>query len=145
MIIYSVSVYKDNRNQLIIIPNAFTSDGVGQNVNKPIIIDNISDLEHIGDSITESLIVCKAKFNDDELDLKVHEIVTGKKGWASFYKQRNLVVVCSDLISFITIQPTQKILKERSYAHLPETSKLEYTIDNVTLAEKTIEAFNYCK
>jgi hypothetical protein len=130
---------------LVIIPYANSADGISKNVNNYKLIDNINDFEEIGKVIKECLVECQKKYEDYELDVKVHEIVTGKKGWASFYKVRDCVWVNSDLKNFISLEPTEKILKERSYSYIPILFDLEYRVDNEALGKKIIETFNYCK
>jgi hypothetical protein len=145
MLIYNVNVYKDNRENLVIIPYAFSSEGIRKNVNKFAVIDNINDYEKIGKMVKECLLECQREYDNHELDIMVHEIVTGKKGWANFYNVRECVYVDSDLKNFYSIKPTEKILKERSYSYIPISFDLEYMTDNVTLGKKVVETFNYCK
>jgi hypothetical protein len=145
MLFYSVHVYKDNRENLVIIPYALSSEGISRNVNKFVVIDNINDYEKVGKLVKECLLECQKEYDDHELEIKVHEIVTGKKGWANFYNVRECLYVDSDLKNLFAIRPTEKILKERSYSYNPISFELAYMTDNATLGKKVVETFNYCK
>ena len=91
-VFYSISIYKDARGDILIIPQAFDENGVRRDINKSIKVDSPFDVKTLGKAIKESFeIVQKEPFQHSRSAVKVYEIATGIKSWAKFSKEREFV------------------------------------------------------
>ena len=108
--IYTVSIYKDKKDGLLLIPTAKTEAGFSVEINKPIIMEKPFGIESIGEKVNQCFKICEKEpvqpIHHIKEVVKVFEIVTGIKSYSKFSKDRLLVNVFMDTEKGFTIMPT---------------------------------------
>jgi hypothetical protein len=96
--IYTVGVYRDKKDDILIIPTSRDEYGIGINLNNPIVINPSHDPSNLGKMLNEGFEYCKkTPFLHSKDAVDVHEIVTGIKSYAKFSKDRLYLNVALDL------------------------------------------------
>lgn len=89
---YSIAIYKDRKENILIIPQAFDEDGVRRDVNKPIVLKAPYEISLLGKCVLESFeAIIKEPYQHSKSAVKVYELATGIKSWTKFAKQRLFV------------------------------------------------------
>ena len=104
--IYHISIYKDKKDVILLIPNAKTEGGFSVEINKPVIIEVPYNDVTIGEKVMECLEVCKNEpIHSSKDNIKVFEIVTGIKSYSKFSKDRLTVTFFVDTEKGFTVLP----------------------------------------
>jgi hypothetical protein len=104
--IYQVTVYKDKKDCLLLIPNARTDAGFSVGINKPTIMEYPYDNVSIGEKVRESLKICtKEPIYSSKNFIKVYEVVTGIKSFSKFSKDRLALEVFMDMEKGFIVLP----------------------------------------
>lgn len=89
---YSIGIYKDKRENLLIIPDGFDENGIRRAMNKFRIIEIPYDMKTVGEIVIKVFDeVVKNPHQDAKSAVKVFEIATGIKSYSKFSKDRLLV------------------------------------------------------
>ncbi len=107
--IYAISIYKDKKDVLLLLPTAKTEAGFSIEINKPIIIEKPYTNIAVGEKVKECLDISRKEpvqpiHHINEV-VKVFEIVTGIKSYSKFSKERLSMEVFMDTEKGYTIMP----------------------------------------
>ena len=142
---YSISIYRDKKNTILIIPDSFDENGVRRELNKPKIIEMPYDLESIGSNVKDCFYICvNNSFQSQKSAVKVYEIATGVKSWSKFFKDRISVWGELDLKKGYNFAPFKKS-QNSSYAPFSNdiSFKVNLDADYKTIGEAVLKAFDY--
>src|SRR4051812_34232969 len=105
--IYTVSIYKDKNESLLLIPTAKTEAGFPVEINKPISMEKPYDNLIVGENVKKCLEISQKEpiqpIHHIKDSVKVFEIVTGIKSYSKFSKDRLSIVVFMDTEKGITL------------------------------------------
>ncbi|MFX4260916.1 hypothetical protein ACOBQJ_01820 [Pelotomaculum propionicicum] len=87
--IYNVSIYKDKKDNILLIPYVFDEHGIRRKYNKPVTLEKPYQSFVIGKSVRECFKVSiETKCQQSEQAVNVWQIATGIKSWYKFSKER---------------------------------------------------------
>lgn len=143
--IYHVTVHKDKKDCLLLIPNAKTDAGFSVGINKPTIMEYPYDNVSIGQKVKESLEICtKEPIYSSKDFVKVYEVVTGIKSFSKFSKDRLALEVFMDTEKGFTVLPLVRH-SDGSYRPNKETYPeimFELSTTNEELGNAIVDRFN---
>lgn len=96
--IFSISIYKDKKENLLIIPQSFDENGIRRNMNKFEKLEGPYTNSQIGDKVLVSFDTCKNEpVIDSKSAINVYELAVRIKSFSKFSKDRLLVRGLLDL------------------------------------------------
>ncbi len=133
---YSIGIYKDKRENLLIIPDGFDENGIRREMNKFRIIEKPYDMKTIGEMVIEVFDeVVKNHYQDAKSAVKVFEIATGIKSYSKFSKDRLLVLGNYSVDEGYTFSPWKRC-PDGSYGLDKDDEKIEFKANTNAYAEE---------
>ena len=89
---YGISIFKDKKENLLIIPQAFDENGIRRDTNKFVIIEKPYTNAIIGEKVFGCFeVIIKEPLQLAKSAIKAHEVATGIKSYKAFSKDRIMV------------------------------------------------------
>lgn len=87
-----ISIYKDKKETLLVIPFASDENGIGRDTEKYILIQKPYDNMVVGEKVINCFLdILKNPYQDSKLSVKAHELATGIKSYKAFSKDRLMI------------------------------------------------------
>lgn len=137
----------DKDGVVLLIPYARDEEGIGRNINRPIVLGDYSDLSVLGKNILECFAVSRERrYRREELSEKVYTLVTGIQSFSKFSKDRKCVFVLLNPSKGYTYKPMRRG-SDGSYLSLDNEKYIEIGVDasEEAIGKALIDAFEKCE
>ncbi|MDR7313786.1 hypothetical protein [Brevibacillus nitrificans] len=143
--LFTVSVFRDKKGVLLMIPFAHDEDGIRRNVNKPIVIEPPYQNGDIAQKLKECFEICKkGPYPRAEMSVMVYKEVTGISSYPKFSKERANVNAQFDSTKGYLFRPSKRE-KDGSYTHKEEAIETGMNPTGIELEEALMRAYEQCE